>query len=73
MSGTFYSDLYPHGAGKWVKDHQNSIIKSIKSASWFFILGIMILYLVYLLGFIACSILTKLGIIESGLCSLLLL
>jgi len=73
MSGTFYSDLYPHGARKWVEDHQNSIIKSIKSASWFFILGIVILYLVYLLGFIACSILTKLGIIESGLCSLLLL
>ena len=73
MPGTFYSDLYHNGAKKWLEDHQNAIFKAIKSALWFFILGIVLLYLVYLLGFIACSILTKLGIIESGLCSLLLL
>ena len=73
MSGTFYSDLHPHGARKWVEDHQSSRIKSTKSALWFFVLGMVILYLIYLLGFITCSILTKLDIIESGLCSLLLL
>lgn len=73
MSGMFYNDLYPNRARKWVENHQSSIIKPIKSVAWFFILGILTLYLAYLLGFIACSILTKLGIIESGLCSLLLL
>jgi hypothetical protein len=73
MPGTFYSDSYPYRARKWVEDHQISLIKPIKSASWLFILGIASLYLVYLLSFIACSILMRLGIIESGLCSLVLL
>ena len=73
MPGTFYSDLDPHRARNWVENHQNSIIKPIKSVSWFFILGIVTLYLAYLLILIACSILTSLGIIESGLCSLVVL
>ena len=70
-AGTFYSDLYPHRARKWVEDRQNSIIKPIKSALWFLILGIVTLYLIYLWGLIACSIFGSMGIPESGLYSLL--
>ena len=73
MSGTYSSDLNSHEAINWFECILHSVIKSAKLALQFFILGSVALYLVYLLGLLVCSMLTGLGIIKSGFCSLLFL
>ncbi len=56
MSGTYYSDLHPHGYGDWANTHLRFNIKSIKATLGGFVLGLVTVYLAYVLVLLIGSI-----------------
>jgi len=72
MSRASFGGLHHHGNGDWIDSHIRFRINPIKAILGVLVLGLVIIYSLYLLSMIACSILVSLGIVESGFCSLII-